>query len=755
MLRQYFTLEGTGVAAYNDNVPALQEVSRANQLLKNTTEKRDGRYTTGLLWAEDEVCFPDSLPMAKRRLLALERKLEKDEHLQKEVYDQVQMYIEKGFEHEATNEELVEAPRDRTKTCGDIEKMFHQVRIRQQDTRQRFLFRLNRNDPPKTYLMDVATFGATCSPCSAQYVMHLNADQHKETYPEASAAIKLKTYMDDYFDSCDTVEEANMRAKQVQFIHSQAGFNMRNWLSNVRKALEGLQGFGRSQTKSIEIGQREPFPRVLGLIWDTTTDTIKFATKWQPDLKPYATGERRPTKRIVLRIVISLFDPLGLKSPALIHGRIIMQDLWRSGIDWDAELSDPEFRKWQRRVGLLPGLQELSIPRWFFLNAASIDYSNIQLHVFTDASELGYGCAAYLRMVSGTNIHCSLVMARSKVAPLKHLSIPRLELEAALLGARLMNTVSESLEFQIVQKYIHTDSEVVLSWIRSPTREFKQFVACRVGEILTLTELNHWRHVPSKENPADCLTKWCKETAILQNGMWLHGPQFLYQPETAWPPQKFIQPTTEEQRGYVMVHVAVDDNRINLDAERFSKWRVLVRTIAILQRFVTNCKRKAEGRSLLTLKPTKLQQRCIKKHIPAVQTPLSSEEYERAETLIWRFTQEEAYPSEVRKLRDDLGKEPHAPGELERCSPLYALTPYADEHGVLRVSSRICRAKQIEYNTRYPIILPEKHSITLLLVKDYHHRFRHANRETVVNELRQRFHIKHLRSCVSSVMKKC
>lgn len=221
-------------------------------------------------------------------------------------------------------------------------------------------------------------------------------------------------------------------------------------------------------------------------------------------------------------------------------------------------------------------------------------------------------------------------------------------------------------------------------------------------------------------------------------------------------PQKPIQRTSEEQRGHVMTHLAVEDDRIHLDATRFSKWRILIRTIAIILRFVTNCKRKVKGLHLLTLKATKLQQDCIKKNVPAEHTPLSSEEYEQAENVVWRYTQEEIYPTEVRKLRDDRRRgKPDDPVELEKNSPLYTLAPFADERGVLRMNSRICRATQIEYSARYPILLPKTHPITKLLIKDYHHRFGHANRETVVNEIRQRFYIKHLRAYVSSVMKEC
>ncbi|XP_041766448.1 uncharacterized protein LOC121590657 [Anopheles merus] len=557
-LRRYFTLEETGVSTYSEFLPKPKDVVRANDLLERTTEKHDGRFTTGLLWKSDEVDFPDSLTMATKRLHSLEKKLDKDPAMKQTVHEQVHMYLEKGYAHKATAQELASAdpkrvwylplnivghPRKPNKKrlvwdaavkvkgvslntqllkgtdllvalpsvlCrfrqrkvafgGDIEKMFHQIQIKKEDTHaQRFLFRFNPQEHPQTYLMDVATFGAACSPCSAQYIMHRNADEHAGQYPEAAAAIKKNTYMDDYFDSCDTVSEARQRLMQVKLIHSKAGFNLRNWLSNEDAVLESLSEEPREQQRVINFGQEEKYPRVLGLIWDPVTDAFKFSMKWHDELKPFATGERRPTKRMVLRIIMSLFDPLGLLAPVLILGRIVMQDLWRSGMDWDAEVQEQDYQK---------------LPDWYWGSNVEKQPESVQQHVFSDASDQAYGCAAYFRFDTGSEIHCSLVMARSKVAPLKHQSIPRLELEAALLGARLARTVCESHDFKVSEKFLHTDSEVVLSWIRSPTRDFKQFVACRVGEIISLTEPENWRHVPTKENPADCLTKRCRDTTI-------------------------------------------------------------------------------------------------------------------------------------------------------------------------------------------------------------------------------------------------
>ena len=189
-------------------------------------------------------------------------------------------------------------------------------------------------------------------------------------------------------------------------------------------------------------------------------------------------------------------------------------------------MGDEELIKWSNWVAILPSIYKVKIPRWYFKGACSTAQEAVQLHVFTDASEQAYGCVAYLRLAEGKSICCALVMSRSKVAPLKHLSVPRLELQAALLGSILMKTVGENHDLNITEKYIHTDSEVVLAWIRSPPREYKQYIAHRVGEIRILTDTADWRYVPSKENPADCLTKWNKDTEIDAGGRWLkHGPE--------------------------------------------------------------------------------------------------------------------------------------------------------------------------------------------------------------------------------------
>ncbi|KXJ80072.1 hypothetical protein RP20_CCG026779 [Aedes albopictus] len=195
--------------------------------------------------------------------------------------------------------------------------------------------------------------------------------------------------MDDYYDSADTPEEAAELAVQVRTIHARGGFEMRNWVSNSEEVLEKLGERNDPEPRLLQSTTEAKWERVLGMLWHPESDSLTFSTELGEQLLQYVSGGKRPTKRIALRIIMSLFDPLGLLAPYLIHGRILIQDLWRSGVQWDEEMRDVEFEKWTHWVELLPGISELSIPRCYFGEADPLCRRTLQCHVFTDASEAG------------------------------------------------------------------------------------------------------------------------------------------------------------------------------------------------------------------------------------------------------------------------------------------------------------------------------------------------------------------------------
>ncbi|XP_055523175.1 uncharacterized protein LOC129717331 [Wyeomyia smithii] len=812
MIRQQYMLEETGVTPAG--MPESAEDCRARELLKATTIRVGDRFETGLLWRDEDIVFPDSYPMAIKRMEALERKLSKNAQLRDKVIRQIEEYQAKGYAHKLTEEELTRThssavwylplnvvvnqkktgkirlvwdaaasvngvslnsqllkgpdlltslvavlQRFRQRSVGfggDIKEMFHQYLIRAQDKQaQRFVFRSSRSEAPQKFVMDVGTFGATCSPCSAQYIKNLNAEQFADQYPEAVRAIVDNHYVDDYFDSVDTVEEAVRLAKEVKMIHSRGGFVIRNWVSNSISFLRQMGERSNKDAVHFNKDKETGTERVLGIIWEPTQDVFSFSTTPREELVAALNGTEAPTKRMVLSCVMAMFDPLGLLSPFTVLGKMLVQDLWRTGCGWDDKIETECLVTWTHWIKLFPINADLRISRSYFGRAQSHQVQDLQLHIFTDAGEKAYGCVAYFRAIIDEEKICTLVMSRTKVAPLKQLSVPRLELQAAVLGARLMRTVQENHSFNIQRTYLWTDSQTVLSWIKSDQRKYKQFVGFRIGEILNSTKLIDWRWTPTRSNEADRLTKWRRDVELKSESNWFMGPSFLYEDEEKWPQQCQPATTREELRAQFLFHdIVLEDSLV--DVNRFSKWNILVRTMACVLRFVSNCRRQMQGLPVETLKATKKQAQIIlPAKYPIIRSPLKQKEFQQAECHLLRACQAEVFGDELKTLIKNRNRPVNEWVALEKSSPLYKLTPLIDENDIIRMEGRTEKAEFWPFDLRFPIILPKEHRVTKLIVLHYHVRFGHGYRETVKNEIRQRFHIPKVGSVVQKVSKEC
>ncbi|XP_062541842.1 uncharacterized protein LOC134209834 [Armigeres subalbatus] len=807
LLKSQYALEESGISVAL--LPESEEDRRAKEILRKTTKRIGDRFETGLLWKNDCSEFPDSYIMAVKRLIGLENRLRKDPELYAKVRTMIADYLVKGYAHKATsselealgcskvwyvplnivynprkqkfrlvwdaraevrgvslNSKLLKGPdmltalpavickfREREVGFGaDIKEMYHQLRIREEDKRaQRFLFRNDPSAKPEVYVMDVATFGSTSSPCSAQYVKNWNAREFAGQFPAAAKAIVENHYVDDYFDSSDTIEEAVALAKDVRYVHSKGGFELRNWVSNSREFLEAMGE--RKENQCVRFGEDKESgsERVLGIVWSPANDEFSFSTKLREDLVPFLSGEQLPTKRIVM----SFFDPLGLLSVFTFYGKLLIQDLWRSGCEWDQQIGDEEAEKWYQWIRRLPEVEEVRIPRYYFCGGRSLDYASLQLHTFVDASQDAYGAATYIRIETDEGPICSLVMSRSKVAPLQHMSIPRLELQAATLGARLANSVGEILTLEVKRRFMWSDSKTVLSWIHSDHRRYKQFVAFRIGEIHSLTKIAKWRWVPTKCNAADALTKWEKAHSMHSDAAWFRGSGFLYQPEDCWPKQDSIAPNVaEEVRACVQFHdIAITMSIVDL--QRFSKWRVLVRTVACVYRFASNCRRKKDGFKIEAVPTTEAVKKAVIKTVRSTTVPLKREEYQKAEAYLWRSAQADCFGDEIRTIKKNRQLPLQQQQQLEKSSSLHNLSPFLDTEDVLRMEGRAAQGSSLPFELRFPIILPKQHLVTDKLLEYYHHRVAHGNVESAVNEVRQRFSIQNLRAELKRIGKSC
>lgn len=296
----------------------------------------------------------------------------------------------------------------------------------------------------------------------------------------------------------------------------------------------------KSEAKNLTAAKVDNSERVLGMQWSSEIDTLTFSLTFNSEIRTIIESNARPTKRQMLKCVMSIFDPLGLVASFLIHGKVLMQDVWRTGIKWDEHVADKVYDQWQRWIAVFERLKTIQVPRCYFKEANNEVYRSTQIHVFVDASETAYAAAVYFRTLQQDGApQCSLVTAKAKVAPLKYHSIPRLELMAAVLGTRLLSFVQQGhSQLTAPTCFLWSDSKTVLAWIRSDHRRYQQFVACRVGEILTSSNESQWRWVPSKYNVADEATKWGKGPCFEHCSRWFVAPSFLYYPESDWPQEQ-------------------------------------------------------------------------------------------------------------------------------------------------------------------------------------------------------------------------
>lgn len=813
LMREQYALNEIGVTSFA--IPEPKEEQRAKAILKSTTKRIGERFETGLLWREDERRFPDSYPMAMRRLKALERKLQRVPVLKQKVCQMIEEYELKGYAHKITDAELSETPitsvwylplnvvinprkpdkirlvwdaaatvagislnsellkgpdmlvpLPKVVCCfregpvalgGDIQEMYHQLKIRADDKQaQRFLFQSKDSGAPQIYVMDVATFGATCSPCSAQFVKNINAEQFSDEYPQATSAIVKQHYVDDYYDSVDSVEEAIQRAREVKYIHAKGGFHIRNWVSNSAAFLEALGERSGEEVVHFNRDKGSNCERVLGIVWNPVEDVFSFSTASKAEFVKVLDGEEYPTKRMVLSFVMAQFDPIGLLTPVTVRGKMLVQDLWRTGCDWDEKIDEIAAHKWMRWISLMRSIGSFKLPRSYFGNAKSCEIKDLQLHIFTDASETAYGCVAYFRAVVRGEVRCALVMSRSKVAPLKQISIPRLVLMAAVLGARLARTVRESHNFVVDRVVYWTDANVVLSWIRSDQRRYKQFVGFRVGEILSLTKLTDWRWVPTRFNVADQLTKWGKDPEMHPESSWVCGPAFIYKSEHEWPKKELPPPNTmEELRVNLLIHDVKLQEEI-IDSSRIAKWTILVRTLATALRFISNCRRKLNGQAIETLKGTERQQKLLKSGaVHGIRVPLKQEEYKRAERCLIKMAQAECFSDEIKVMKRNNNRPVDQWIALEKSSPLSKLTPLIDGEGLIRMEGRCEKAEHLPFDLRFPLILPANCRITNMIVQYFHEKCGHGYRLTVKNQLKQLYHVVHIDAVVKKVASAC
>ncbi|GFW21235.1 DUF1758 domain-containing protein [Trichonephila clavipes] len=356
-------------------------------------------------------------------------------------------------------------------------------------------FRKHDADAPvKTYKLATVTYGTVSAPFLATRTLRALADEEKAELPDAADVICNDSYMDDILSGESALEGAKKTPNQIISTITERGFELHKWVSNSPELLKDLSASSYVFDKEF---QDAPV-KTLGMLWDPKVDCLTYKVK--------ISDKVNFSKRDVLSEIARLYDPLGLKGPIVTKAKIFIQELWKIKLDWSEQLPPDAMEEWMNFYQKLAKVNNFKIPRCILLPATI----RIEIHGFSDASERAYAAVVYIKCFNESGqSQTRLLCSKSRVAPLKTLTIPRLELSAALLLSRLVKKVVPILQLSIHKIWMWTDSTIALAWIKTEPHKLKTFVSNRVAEIQTLSKDYHWKHVSSKNNPADLISRGC------------------------------------------------------------------------------------------------------------------------------------------------------------------------------------------------------------------------------------------------------
>ena len=624
---------------------------------------------------------------------------------------------------------------------ADIRKMYSMIEVRKED-RNALRFLWVKDGKILHYRHKVLPFGVRPAPYLAIETVHSHILKFGDEYPEVVESLIDSTFVDDYCTSEDTAEAAIDTVTASSNIMKEAGMELRKWKSNDPEVSKHLTALNQSTPG--ESNQR----KVLGVWWNAADDEMYYVNPLTS--KP----AQHITKRMIVGSVPTLHDPMGFIAPIIVKGKMMIQKLWAAGVEWDENLVGTNIaNEWLEWREDLQNLKNIKLDRKYV--PAGVQVKNKQVHIFTDASEKAYAAVAYMRSEDENGkVHISMITAKTKVAPLKFVTLARLELLSAQIGSRLSLKIKAALNDPSIKFYHWSDSEIVLHWIKNTETRWKTFVENHVGEIRDNTDPESWCHCPGKKNPADPASRG---TSIeqLQASSWWRGPDWLANQSEEWPKNtKINAPNKEvlkEKRSLQYTCLVADAADVPQEEEsedkpedeesqdeeqpeyeisphRYSEVCTLLKKTAYLRRFPNNCRLKKENKEL------NLEE-------------ITAEEINDAQNSWLRRVQQEYYPEEIRKLK---AKQP-----VKKDSKIVQLSPYLDKKsGLIRMRGRIQNSNLTE-SEKHPIILPHQSHIVRLLIEDVHQKELHAGVNHTLVALRNEFWITNGRRAVKNVVKSC
>ncbi|CAG2210029.1 unnamed protein product [Mytilus edulis] len=481
---------------------------------------------------------------------------------------------------------LIRFRKEMVGVVADIQQMFHSFLV-QEEHRDflRFLWHKDNviENPLVTYRMRVHVFGNRPSPSIAMYGLRRIGELATESHgDDVKNFINNDFYVDDGLKSCPSSQDAiDLILKTQEAMKMHGNLRLHKFASNSKVVMNALEpGDLAKGLVDMDFEKDSPTQRSLGLLWDLGSDTFKFSI---------SNETKSATRRGILSVVNSLYDPMGFISPITVQGKIILRKIVSSTFDWDDPLPEHLLTEWNKWSQNLPDLEDLRIPRIIVPNLSNA--VNKELFIYCDASELAIAAVCYLHVsYSDGSTSTGFVLGKAKVAPAKCTTIPRLELCSAVLGVEIAQIAVDHLQINIDNIKYFSDSRVVLGYINNEKRRFFVYVANRVARIRSYSEPTQWLYVRSEKNPADIGTRGI-HPADLQNSLWLHGPSRIEAPNVSLDKDSdfsLIQPD---------VDVEIRSNKVDIENvkpnglgnsvfEKFSDWNRLNFALATVRKFI-------------------------------------------------------------------------------------------------------------------------------------------------------------------------
>ena len=555
-----------------DTAPSANDVI-CTKLYDKSITKNDGRYFLSLPIKSDLNKMPYTKGLAKHRLMQQRRSLKRDETTQKFYCDAIQKLIDTDkiervdtdddeknarvfyIPHFVTKQAKRRLVYDGSAKCNnvclnsllhqgkddlqrlsdilirfrrfpvafscDIQEMFMQCGINEKDRDLLRILWFENHDfeaPVITYRFKRLPFGLNCSMSMADYCLKKTAtDNDVRASPETVNLVINSFYVDDGLVSCKNVEEGKARASELVELLKSGGFEVRKFVSDHPEILECLKPDRKLLVKDWKdlTSEDNLNCKVLGLQWNPSKKTLSSKVNIQ---------ERPKTKRGLWSTIAQIFDPIGICAPYMLKGRIFLQKVCEEVELWDDPVPTTILKSWEKWIAGLPCLERLTIPRCYW----DIEADVYELHTLCDSSEKGLGCVSYLKMTKDDLCNVAFVMGKSKVVPRRTtLSIPRLELIAAVMGANMHRNIKGSIQLPISKGYLHTDSSVVLDWIKNRKLRLKKYVARKIAEINRLTSDDTWCYVATSSNVADLCSRGIDPKKADPSCVYFKGPVFL------------------------------------------------------------------------------------------------------------------------------------------------------------------------------------------------------------------------------------